>query len=365
MNISRVIGTLFTSVILVFLASDVARGASAFAPWGPMADIEAAARKEGKLTIYTASGHSNPETQGATNYLFKEKYGVSIDWSILSSTEMPVRVLAEQHTKQYVADILMNGLGGGMATVRERGYIVPILAPSSLERGVWRVDPASSAPKDRDWLFIFMPLTPSFFVNSNLVSSVEEPKSYQDLLHPRWKGKIVLQTPFIPGGGSGWFRATYRTLGADYMRALAKQVVLVSNGNEVPDGVARGQYAIGIAASTGRGRELVQQGAPVKYLHPREGSHMPSIGTALLGAVPHPNAARLFLQWLYTKEGQTLYAKNMNAIPLRKDAPQDHIPPNERYTEGQPFLKAAPEDLTDEKAREFYGLSKQIFEEKR
>jgi len=55
----------------------------------------------------------------------------------------------------------------------------------------------------------------------------------------------------------------------------------------------------------------------------------------------------------------------MNTIPLRKDSPQDHLPPGERYFDGQPFLKTNPEDLTDEKAREFFVIARHIFEEKK
>ena len=73
--------------------------------------------------------------------------------------------------------------------------MAPILAPSTFEKGVWRLDPAIVFPQDRDWLYINMPLNPTFFVNTQLLSPAEEAKGYKDLLSPKWKGKIALQDP--------------------------------------------------------------------------------------------------------------------------------------------------------------------------
>lgn len=355
----------FATLFFLGLGSALCWGAEAAKPWGPMSQIEAAARKEGKLVIYAAPGHANGETQRTVGQHFKQKYGIAIDWTGIDARDIAPRVLAEQRTKQVVADLVMTGYGGACTPIKAAGHVTPILAASSLEKGVWRLEPLAATPKERDWAFIFMPLIPSFFVNTSLVSSGEEPKGYQDLLHPRWKGKIVLQTPRVGGSGSGWFQPTYRTLGLDYMRALAKQVVIVPQVNDVPDQVARGQYAIGLGASTGRGRELVREGAPVRFVQPKEGSHLAYIGTCSLSPVSHPNAAKLYLTWLYTQEGQSLYTKPMNAIPLRKDVSQDHVAANERYIEGQPFMARAVEDLTDQRAYELYALGKQIFEEKK
>jgi len=356
---------LLTLAILFGIGAGQSWSASAPEPWGPMGQIEAAARKEAKLVIYAAPGHANSDTQRAVSQHFQQKYGIAIDWTGIDARDIAPRVLAEQRTKQYVADLIMTGLGGACTPVKAAGYVAPILAPSTFEKGVWRLEPLAAAPTERDWAYLFMPLIPSFFINTNLVPPGEEPKGYQDLLHPKWKGKIVLQTPAVGGSGSGWFRATYKALGLDYLRKLAGQVVIVPQVNDVPDQVSRGQYAIGLGASTGRGRELVREGAPVRFLWPQEGPHLSYIGTCALSPVVHPNAAKLFLNWLYTQEGQLLYTKPMNAIPLRKDVPQDHVAPNERYIEGRPFLAAEVEDLTDKRSLELYALGKQIFEEKK
>jgi iron(III) transport system substrate-binding protein len=346
----------------VALLADLVAAASSPKPWGPMREIETAARKEGRLVIYAAPGHIGPEAQQAMGQIFKENYGIAIDWTSMSARDISPRVMAEQRTKQYVVDIAMSGIEGNYTLLKPRGYVVPILAPSTLEKGVWRLDPATAIPKDRDWLFINMPLRPSFFINTNLVKPGEEPKGYQDLLLPKWKGKIVLQMPWTGGTGSGWFRSVYRKLGLDYMRALSRQVVLVPNVNDTVDTIVRGQYLVGIASSPERGRKLVGEGAPARYVQPKEGSHMSVQGLEFIANAPHPNAAKLFLNWFYSREGQSVYAPKTMAISVRKDVPQDYLLPDERYTEGQPFLMPDAEDFTVEKNDELAKLSREIFE---
>jgi iron(III) transport system substrate-binding protein len=350
---------------LVFLWADVVLGATAFEPWGPMSKIEAAARKEGKLVFYVGAGLTSRESERAMSQVFQERHGITIDWTSMDAREIAPRVFAEQRTKQYTVDLAMVGSTGSFTQLKSRGYVMSILAPSTFEKDVWRLEPAASFREDRDWMWTRVPLSPSLLINTRLVPPAEEPKSYKDLLDPKWKGKIVIMTPAVGGSGSGWFFATYRKLGLEYMKALAKQVVLVASTADAPNGVARGLYSIAIAPNVPRSRELTKEGAPLKFVHPKEGSHLSSGGIALIANAPHLNAAKLFLNWFYTKEGQTTYAPTMPTISVRKDVLQDYLPEGERYIEGSPLLMAEPEDLQLERSQEIYSLAKQIFEKEK
>ena len=88
---------------------------------------------------------------------------------------------------------------------------------------------------------------------------------------------------------------------------------------------------------------------------------MANQGIDFLASAPHPNAAKLFIYWFYSKEGQTIYAPNNRAISVRKDIPQDYIPSDMRYIEGAPFMVASPEDLSAERTRELLDLARKIF----
>jgi len=357
------VGSMAFLLALVFLWASLGSKASAATPWGPMSKIEASARKEGKLVIYSAPGHAGRESQREISKHFKERYGISIDWTTMSARQIAPRVLAEQRTKQYVVDIVMSGIAGNYGTLKPKGYVVPILAPSVLEKNVWRLDPAMVFPRTRDWLYFFLPLDPGLLINTNLVPAGQEPKSYQDLLDPKWKGKVVIQTPGRGGTGSGWFRATYRKLGLEYMRALAKQVVLVTKTPDSANKVARGEYAVGIAALRARGLQLLKEGAPIKFIQPKEGARLGAQGLVFIANAPHPNASKLFLQWLFTGEGQSVFARSNLSISIRKDVSQEYLIPELRYTEGQQFMMAALEDQQGKRPREILKLGKRIFEE--
>ncbi len=349
-------------LFLLALWANAARASSALVPWGPMNEIEAAARKEGKVAIYAAPGHALPPDQQAISAVMKEKYGIFVEWTSMSASDIGPRVLVENRTKRYVTDIIMSGETNTIEHFAPRGLVQPILAPSTLEKGVWRLDPSRNRPKERDWFFIFFGIIPSFIVNTQLVPPGEEPKSYKDLLDPKWKGKIVMENPGQGGSGSGWFRATYRTLGLDYIRALAKQVTLVRVGSEVPDSVARGQYSLGISPTVARSRELIQAGASLKFVGAKEGLHVVGPGMSFLSNVPHPNAAKVFINWFYSKDGQTVYNQNHRSVSLRKDVSQDHLPPEERYVDGRPFFIQALEDSEPGRPAETLILARRIFE---
>ncbi|HEX9880443.1 MAG TPA: extracellular solute-binding protein [Candidatus Binatia bacterium] len=361
MNIRNLWLTVRATLILAL--PGLPSGALAASPWGPMEQIEAAARKEGALVIYAAPGHFNRESQREISNIFKDRYGVTIEWTGLSASDISPRVFAEQRTKQYTADITMSGVAGHYGSLKPKGYVSPIVAPSSLEKGVWRLDPAVATPNDRDWLFINMPLRPSILINTKMIPAGQEPRSYQDLLDPKWKGKIAFQSPAGGGTGSGWFRATYRTLGLDYMRKLAKQVVLVAKVNDPPQALAQGRFPVALAATTTRTRQLIEQGASLRFIQPKEGNHMASQGTCFIANAPHANAAMLFYQWFFSKEGQLVYATYTRAISVRKDVPQGFIPEDERYVEGEPFLMAATEDQQGKRPQELLKLGKEIFVE--
>ena len=351
-------------LVLQFGWLHLAWGASTIKAWGPLNEIEAAARKEAALVFYVGGGFTTRQTEEAMSRLFEERYGIRMQWNSMPASDIPVRVITEDRTRQNIVDVVFIGFSGNYTQLNPRGVLVPITAPSTLEKGIWRLDPASVTAEDRDWLYTRVPMSPSFLINTKLVPPNQIPSGYQDLLAPHWKGRIVLQTPATGGSGSGWFDAAYRTLGLDYMRALAKQVVLVKNPPESPEAVARGQVAMAIAPNIPRALALIEEGAPLKFIHPKEGSHVSESGISLVRGAPHLNAAKLFMQWFYTRESQTVFARTMPAISVRKDVPQDALPEGLRYVEGALFLRKDIEDMRrPERTVELRTLAKQIFEE--
>src|SRR6516162_2260732 len=139
---------------------------------------------------------------------------------------------------------------------------------------------------------VFALLSPIGY-NTKLVTPQEAPKSFVDLLDPKWKGRIVKARPDYSGV---IFTATFllaRELGWSYFEKLAQQnVIQVLSASEPPKRLARGESAV------------QEEGAPIEIVHASEGTPLITAQSAVFQSAPHPNAARLFQSFLFSVEAQ-------------------------------------------------------------
>ncbi|MGH9390854.1 MAG: ABC transporter substrate-binding protein, partial [Vicinamibacteria bacterium] len=146
-------------------------------------------------------------------------------------------------------------------------------------------------------------------VNTELVKPSDEPRSFQDLLLPRWKGQILADDVHPVGSGSLFFQATYGKLGREFHEKLAAQDPSFTRD---PRGsqrrVARGEYPVFLPSSLAAMKEL--EGLPLKTIVPSEGVVYVLYQTAVFKNAPHPNAARLFMDFLLSDEAQAVYAED-------------------------------------------------------
>jgi iron(III) transport system substrate-binding protein len=143
--------------------------------------------------------------------------------------------------------------------------------------------------------------------NTNLVKQEDAPKSFADLLDPKWKGKIVKGRPDYSGT---ILTATFqiaRDLGWAYFEKLAEQnVVQVQSALEPPKRLALGESAVQADGVVSNLLLLKEQGAPVDPLYPTEGTPLITAPSGIFQSAPHPNAARLFQSFLFSLEAQQL-----------------------------------------------------------
>jgi ABC-type Fe3+ transport system substrate-binding protein len=171
------------------------------------------------------------------------------------------------------------------------------------------------------------------FINTNQAKP-DDFRSYKDLLDPRWKGRIVADDPRVSGPGNASFEFFYLhpELGPDFIRALARQeLFIVRDRNQQVDLVGTGRYPILLGGSDNTVEERIQAGAPIAIVEPprlREGSDVsPANGVvALFNNAPHPNAAKVYLHWLLSREGQIAYGREMGYPSARTDVVNDHLP---------------------------------------
>ena len=165
--------------------------------------------------------------------------------------------------------------------------------------------------------------------NTETVPPADAPKSWADLLAPRWKANMSMAT--VTTGGTSWVQFDFMKtqMPAAYLPALAAQEPKVFSAYAaVTQSVARGETAVGITDSLDDYPLRVGQGAPIKPVYPAEGVPFVNYPMMLLAAAPHPHAAELFGNWYLSKAAQTELVRLRGVYSFRADvAPAPGNPP--------------------------------------
>ncbi len=310
-----------------------------------------AAKKEGKLVFH--SGNSKEPYFHEFQKRFPEIKIVRMLTRGGSAAHQ--RLMAERRARVYVADIVQLGAGTG-SRLASAGVLDPLgpymILPEVLDQSKWFEGRHYFADKEGRYLFKYAS-SPRVDIsyNTNLVNP-DKIKSYWDILDAKWKGKIVTYHP--RARGSGLFRYFYYNpeLGPRYLRRLFGEMELTASRNrrQITDWLARGKFAIAlrIAPEASTLNVAKAQGLPVDWFSPVhfKGAVAISGGPAHIAAVnrpPHPNAAKLFINWFLSREGQLMVqniaAKRASGIDsLRMDIPKDMIPPEYRRWEKYKFF---------------------------
>lgn len=277
----------------------LARPAAAQAPaaeaeWKKVVD---AARKEGKVSMYTGAVGSPALSKIAA--AFEAKYGVRLDVLEVRASELRERVRTEQASGKVIGDVSHNGSTSTGLQLAE-GTFQPHGPLPNARRPV--------APFAADDMRVPIYVIPyGILVNTDLVKPADEPKSWKDLLQPRWKGKILSDDVRALGGGAVFFMVTYQKLGKEFHDKLAEQQPHLNRelrGNYPR--IARGEYSAYVPFTIPDIQDL--RGLPVKAIVPAEGCPYVRFDGAIYKGAPHPNAARLLVDFFLGDEVQTIYA---------------------------------------------------------
>ncbi len=291
------------------------------------AKIVAAAKKEGAITIYSTAFVADVGRHISTE--FQKEYGIRVDILAGNGSILLQKILVEQSMKAQIGDVFNIGGAGSTSDLIIRGGADKIadVLPVLRDKSVFKVDPVySPGGEGIVWVLAYSGVN----VNTNLVKPEDEPKSYMDLLNPRWKGKIVSADPATTGGSTSFYYILRfnKVVDLDFYRQMAKQDMAIWRGNprEGAMMVARGEYFMEIGNSTDTVGPIMGAGAPLKTLSLKEGVGGYLGNIVIPKGAPHPNAARVFVNWLLSVQGQQVYAKIANSTPVRKDVP-DYIHP--------------------------------------
>lgn len=264
--------------------------------------LEEGARKEGNLlwyTTYIVDQLVRPILDG-----FKKKYPeIQVEFFRANTPELVQRMFNEYKAGRYDVDVL-NGINT-VQIVKQAGLALPFSSP-----GVERYTPDL---KDREGMWA---ATVQYFnvtaYNTRLVPAGEAPRTYEDLLDPRWKGKLIWSTSI--GSGAPVFvghilQTMGKEKGTDYLKKLAQVGVRNSEASAraILDQVIGGEFGVSLQAFLHHALISAKQGAPVAWVEQE-----PVLGTfdsmGLARNPPHPHAAMLFLDYIFSEEGQKLMA---------------------------------------------------------
>jgi iron(III) transport system substrate-binding protein len=298
-------------------------------------DVVAAARREGALTLYGPTG--GPGTQEALTELFQQSYpGITVNATFLDQREQVSRVMAERTAGRYLTDVLVGGTTGFVVSLKQAGALVPLrpalVLPDVVDESGWLDGHLWWSDLAEPYVnLMYLGVVAPIVVNTRLVDP-NQFTSFYDLLDPRWKGKMVATDIRNPGPGGVLSRFMYKNpaLGPSYVERLFGEMdlTLSSDQRQIMDWVADGRFSIGLFVSTIEPLTAVGQGLPVTPIPGERFKEGICIGpengsVSLVDSAPHPNAAKLYVNWLLSRDGQRAYQQKTQLPSLRTDVGRD------------------------------------------
>jgi len=311
------------------------------AEWQKVID---AGKKEGKLVIYTASIGS--PFHKTVFKAFEAKYGITIELLEARASEVRERVRVEQSAGRFLGDLHHNGSTTTALMQRDGNF-----QPRGFIPNVKNIEAPYAADEFKIPAEV---ISYGLLINKNLVKPADEPKSWKDILDPRWAGKILSDDYRALGGGAVFFVVMQNTFGREFHEKLAAQKPSFSRDLQNSERrTARGEFPLYLPFNMQDLNNL--KGLPVKAIVPVEGRPYVRFDISVLKNAPHPNAARLFMNHYLEPESQLVLA-NAGYNPVIKGVVEKTI------EELRPLLATKAMGTTDPaKQDEMLALAKEIY----
>jgi iron(III) transport system substrate-binding protein len=319
-----------------------------------------AARHEGSVVVYIPPGFDR-RGQLIVEKAFSESFpGINVTTILTSANEVVHRILSERRAGRYIPDVLIGGATPPVISLKPAGALKPLrpnlVLPEILDESAWLNNRLWWADNARD---PFSTLSFAGYVQhvggvNTKMANPQDFRSFWDVLNPKWKGKIVSHD--IRRGGSGAFmvRFIYKNpqLGPSYLERLYSEmdITFTSDVRQTVDFLGAGRFAIGLFVGPWL-PQAQEQGLPVALIpggQLKEGASVaPSAGNvSIMDRAPHPNTAKLFTNWLLSREGQLAYQKSSGLPSLRIDIPKTGLYPFDVPQPNVSYVAAGAEEYT-------------------
>jgi iron(III) transport system substrate-binding protein len=319
-----------------------------------------AGRKEGQVTIYSTFGASIRAESFQKQY--PEIQYVNFNYPV-GGRIVTQKVMAERRAEKYLVDVVISGASTNYQAFYEAKILEPIkpalMLPEVTDQSKWWQGQHWYVDPEGRYVFVFFGNVARLGSYNTKLVKVEEFKSYWDLLNPKWRGKIVARDIRRPGSGGDAIRFFYNhpDLGPNFLRRLFSEaeITLSAENAQGINWMALGKYPLGLFF--GDVDIAKAQGLPVDELDPhpfKEGAPL-GVGSgtiAIMNRSPHPNAAKVFINWYLSREGQVSLQSDAarggtGTDSMRIDIPKDDVPLNYRRREKGNYLFVARPELSD------------------
>jgi iron(III) transport system substrate-binding protein len=291
------------------------------------------ARQEGELTLYTSL---TVEDMAIINGAFEKKYGVSVKMWRAGADKVLQRAVTEARGNRFDVDVVEVGTPALESLHREK-LLVAVKSP-------YHADLIPQAvPSHREWVGSRLNVFVHAY-NTNQIKKEDVPKTYQDLLHPKWKDKLGIES-----ADEDWFATMVKDLGEEKGLKLFRDIS-ASNGISVRKGhtlltnlVASGEVPFALTVYNFTAEQLKQKGAPLEW-YVMKPAVARANGLAVTRRAPHPHAAILYYDFMISEEGQQILAKRdfvttnariqtpFGQTPLKLVDPALMLDENEKWT---------------------------------
>ena len=308
------------------------------------------ARKEGKVVWYTSLVLPSAEKVAK---LFEAAYpDVKVEVHRTGSQRILQRVMQEMQANIKNVDVIHTSDAGHYVFLKDKKLLAKY-TPAG-------VDAFPAGFKDKDGYYYGLRATVTAIAyNTKTVSAAEAPKTWKDLLDPKWKGKMVTAHPGYSGVIATHVLALVHLHGWDYFKALAQnKLMIVQSANDPATVVSSGERVVAVNGGDYSAYQLKKKGNPIEVVYPKEGVPLVVSPTAITAWAPHPSAARLFTDFTFTREVQQVMADSEG---LYTGHPDVTYPADKPKLSELKLLTVTPEELekrneeTKKRFVEFFG----------
>ncbi|HEY1297435.1 MAG TPA: extracellular solute-binding protein [Chloroflexota bacterium] len=320
--------------------------------------VLAAAKQEGKLVLSTHAG------TGYEKYVQLVKQALpdlTVDATTIKASDYTARVVVEQQNGQYLWDVHMGPVSNVYTVLTPAGDIQPIkpfldsLPPDNKADSLWAGGfDLFTDPNNPVTLITEFSDVGGVYINKDQVP--EGINTMDDLLNPKWKGKIAVYDPTVSNGGSMALAGLLAVKGDSFLQQLIDEngAKYVATSNQLTQWVAEGRYPIGFGVDATQLADLQKQGVGANVVRNRSfGDYSLASGLSVLKNAPHPNAVKEYLNWALSRDGQIAWAQNasVDSSSRRLDVPVFHpdSTPDYQHMEKYPVIQgtASGQDTLD------------------